>query len=1037
MPRLSAGSARNALLLCLLTTTACEVPIPIPDSEPERLGEVRQGLEAVVTPLASKPSGSDPTMPAPLPALTTTPVGKIPAAFSVTPSGSATYSIPIEVPPGRNGMQPALSVDYSSRRKDGVLGTGWVLNGVSSAITPCGRDMTQPEGYVAGVRWSQSNDLLCLDGEPLVLVNGGIPAPLYGDNLAEYKTDRDGFKKIVQNGRPATSFTVFTKDGRVLTYGDSAACSTCNGRARARTGATRAWGLSTVADRFGNQMTITWTHQYSTALEDYNQDTFPDYTGAPEVTESYPTFIKYADSRAIYLDHSLRTDRSRGWTAGIRSERSRRLTSIRSYLGTQRVRTYNFGYMYSASTRKSLLTSVEECAGAGDGVCKPKTFLEYSAGSNTYGAPQQTQIISPPMGLAAAGAFPSTPVPIIAMDVNDDGKTDLVYPKAPFNQTASFTNLTWRILKMGTSGMANATEINTNIPAAWPFAALPADLNQDGKTDLLLLDNATFWRALITNATGTGFTYTTLNTGKSQSFIGTGSTAIENFARFTRIADLNGDSAPDLLSCESTGGGFRWSYRFNTGAGFGSQNLIPLGTANTADCRDDAVNALMIDTDGDRATELVFAVSGQPFYQAVFFNKPSLSVRNTQLPSSVPGTFSANKLRLADINHDGLTDVLTGMSVPGPTFGTTMRYWLNLGDRFSGGLHGYRAYEDDFGQYSASLVSSVLLDHDGDASQDLLVDGERTSTSGCGGSGQETCPPVRSGNLEILRNDLVDAWPPAPKLSVFDTGVGPLCKSYPRGHMRARAIDENGDLLPDLVFIDTTSGGDSQTNPCWSHPGQFVFARHAGAHPDLLVKVRDGMIGMDSTSSLWPTTATVQIAYQPSSSASVYAETYRHEAEKQIQQVNAQIAAQAAEYDQSLEAAREQARAGTLGEFETAKAAVEELTAQRDQLQETLDGLADRIRESQAAARAQLEQEQSRVVELEAQLAEASKPSEYEGTFHPAQAEAITEAITDAMNAYRVRTDAIASENEAVARNEDAKLTAALRKAFHAISHQK
>jgi hypothetical protein len=41
------------------------------------------------------------------------------------------------------------------------------------------------------------------------------------------------------------------------------------------------------------------------------------------------------------------------------------------------------------------------------------------------------------------------------------------------------------------------------------------------------------------------------------------------------------------------------------------------------------------------------------------------------------------------------------------------------------------------------------------------------------------------------------------------------------------------------------------------------------------------------------------------------------------------------------------------------------------------------------------------------------------------------------MNAYRVRTDAIASENEAVARNEDAKLTAALRKAFHAISHQK
>ncbi len=171
--------------------------------------------------------------------------------------------------------------------------------------------------------------------------------------------------------------------------------------------------------------------------------------------------------------------------------------------------------------------------------------------------------------------------------------------------------------------------------------------------------------------------------------------------------------------------------------------------------------------------------------------------------------------------------------------------------------------------------------------------------------------------------------------------------------------------------------------------------------------------------------------------ASVYAETYRHEAEKKIQQVNAQFDAQAAEYDQALEQAREQARAGTLGEFETAKAAVEELTVQRDQLQSTLDGLADRIRDAQSAARAQLEQEQSRVAELEAQLIEASKPADLTGTFQPAQAAAITEAITDAMNAYRVRTDAIASENEAVARNEDAKLTAALRKAFHAISHQK
>ena len=32
--------------------------------------------------------------------------GSIPGKFSVSPSGAATYSIPIEVPPGVNGLHP-------------------------------------------------------------------------------------------------------------------------------------------------------------------------------------------------------------------------------------------------------------------------------------------------------------------------------------------------------------------------------------------------------------------------------------------------------------------------------------------------------------------------------------------------------------------------------------------------------------------------------------------------------------------------------------------------------------------------------------------------------------------------------------------------------------------------------------------------------------------------------------------------------------------------------------------------------------------
>src|SRR5439155_7415499 len=43
-------------------------------------------------------------------------------------TGSFLYNVPIDVPPGLAGMQPALSLQYNSSQGNGLAGVGWDLS---------------------------------------------------------------------------------------------------------------------------------------------------------------------------------------------------------------------------------------------------------------------------------------------------------------------------------------------------------------------------------------------------------------------------------------------------------------------------------------------------------------------------------------------------------------------------------------------------------------------------------------------------------------------------------------------------------------------------------------------------------------------------------------------------------------------------------------------------------------------------------------------------------------------------------------------
>lgn len=173
--------------------------------------------------------------------------GRTPGSFSVTDGGAASYSIPIEIPPGTNGMAPNLALAYSSQGENGLFGVGWGLEGLS-VIHRCPKTLAA-DGFNGSVRLDGSDEF-CLDGDRLVLVGG-----THGQSGAEYRGEKEIWSRVIVEGTVGggpLSFRVWTKAGRILEYGTSPDSRLEN------SSTVESWHLNKVSDRFGNYYTISY-----------------------------------------------------------------------------------------------------------------------------------------------------------------------------------------------------------------------------------------------------------------------------------------------------------------------------------------------------------------------------------------------------------------------------------------------------------------------------------------------------------------------------------------------------------------------------------------------------------------------------------------------------------------------------------------------------------------------------------------------------------------------------------------------------------
>lgn len=280
-------------------------------------------------------------------------------------TGGSGYSVPIWTPPGRNGMAPSLSLSYSSRRVDGILGdiqSAWVGMGWNI-------DTVEIARKIAFCTQNCSPAFYGYENKFLLLFNGtGYELIPDGSTPGRYHTKEESFLYIqlhndsLGNNSPAAQNTtgewweVVERDGTRWRLGwnnDSEQLSSMIGYPGAATGAWSSlgyaghalglvayrWRADRVTDTFGNGITIA-----------YYEEHIQGFDGRYYDSASYVDTITYAThtSGLPAPGYSVAFIREQRGTFGLQivgeNIDSYQLDRIDVKYGSSIVRTYDLGY---------------------------------------------------------------------------------------------------------------------------------------------------------------------------------------------------------------------------------------------------------------------------------------------------------------------------------------------------------------------------------------------------------------------------------------------------------------------------------------------------------------------------------------------------------------------------------------------------------------------------------------------------------------------------------------------------------------------
>ena len=438
---------------------------------------------------------------------------------SISSGGTASYAMPIGVPPGISGMAPNLSLLYGGGELNGPVGLGWSLQGISS-ITRC-PSSKQTDGVVRSVAYTP-NDKLCLDGQRLIqvssdgsvindaVVNPGFDNPfqtndsLGGEGLVrEYRTEKDIYARIRAYGKAGGDanngpayFKVWTKSGQIFEYGINANTTSQAQITATGTSVVTAWPVSRISDTVGNYINffywsreVAWGSGIATAApgKEWNVNEI-HYTGHGSTIPVNKILFEYEERSDLA---GAARDGAEAYHLGGKNISLTRLKAVRTFINWPadqsnrpasaiKVKTFKIAYDQGPTSGRSRVKSISECGGEAETSCLPAATFSYSDGGGV------AYVANANFG--RSGLAPTTlrdlsgKYGVLIGNFYNSGRTDILRWSDDPSQNQLF-----RSVGDGTFAQAsnfNITDQNLNKSDAC-YEATAADFDGDGATDIL------------------------------------------------------------------------------------------------------------------------------------------------------------------------------------------------------------------------------------------------------------------------------------------------------------------------------------------------------------------------------------------------------------------------------------------------------------------------------------------------------------------------------------------------------------------------